>query len=254
MLLPVHTGGEWQMRVAVVSPHLDDAVLSVGGTIHGLTARGASVTVVTVFAGDPDASTPPSYWDAARGEASQGAAVRVRRREDEAATAELGARALALPWPDSGYVAARDPAAIWQQLGPPLDESDAVLLPGWPLSHADHRYATLLTLERIDRRRPIVFYAEEPYATEPITLLKGAVRNRTVAPLRHALGAEIRWRRNPIDSAGRAAQRRALVKYRGELQTLGFRGRWGRAYRRVAGGEWLGTCESSVVLDSLGLM
>jgi glycosyltransferase involved in cell wall biosynthesis/LmbE family N-acetylglucosaminyl deacetylase len=36
------------------SPHLDDAVLSCGGTIHSLVSQNKSVSVITVFAGDSD--------------------------------------------------------------------------------------------------------------------------------------------------------------------------------------------------------
>jgi LmbE family N-acetylglucosaminyl deacetylase len=241
------------MSVTVVSPHLDDAVLSVGGTIHGLTRGGVDVEIVTVFAGDPDALTPPSYWDATRGEVTQGAAVRARRREDQAAAAELGATTKALPWPSSGYAAARDPDAIWNELGPAVASADLTMLPGWPLRHADHRYTTMLVLERLDRDAPIAFYAEQPYAAEPVTLLKGKLRNRTVAPLRHAYGAEIQWRRKRLDAASRAAQQRALAHYAGELQNMGIRGRWGRLVRMLTGGEWLGIGPHMVVPPELGL-
>jgi LmbE family N-acetylglucosaminyl deacetylase len=241
------------MKVAVVSPHLDDAVLSVGATIRRLTRGGADVVIATVFAGDPEAATPASYWDATRGEMTQGAAVRVRRREDEAAGRELGATTVALPWPDSGYVGARDPDAIWSQLCEVVAPADVVLLPGWPLSHADHRYATLLTLERGRGSLPVVFYAEQPYAAEPITLLKGWLRNRTVAPIRHACGGEIRWRRQRVDRDARRAQDRALTCYGGEVANLGVRGRWGRLVRRVSGAELLGVGPKSRVPSELQL-
>ena len=241
------------MRVVVVSPHLDDAVLSVGGTIFGLTEAGAEVSIVTVFGGDPAALTPPSYWDASRGSGTQGEAVYRRRREDELAATELRARTTALPWPDSGYAGRRDPDAIWAELGPLVQTADLTLLPGWPLNHGDHRYATTLVLDRLDHGAPIVFYAEQPYAAEPLVVLKGIVRNRTVAPLRHAYGSEITWRRRPLDVAERAAQQRAAARYSGELKNLGLRGRWGAFARRLSGGEWLGLSRETSVPAELGL-
>ena len=241
------------MKVAAVSPHLDDAALSVGGTISALSRRGAHVTIVTVFAGDPRSEAPASYWDATRRQPTQGAAVRLRRGEEERAVAELGASAVALPWPDSGYPGRRDPEAIWQQLHPILGDADLMLLPGWPLSHADHRYTTMLVMERLDRNAPIVFYAEQPYAAEPVTMLKGAIRNRTVAPLRHAYGGEIRWRRSRFDTTARRAQDRALSHYGGELANLGLRGRWGQLVRRLNGGEWLGVGEHTELPSEFGL-
>lgn len=226
------------MFVTVVSPHLDDAVLSVGATINLLARDGVDVSVVTVFAGDPEAGTPASYWDASRGE-TQGEAARQRRDEDEAALTELGARGSALPFADSGYVSARHPDAIWDRLAPALDSADLILLPGWPLGHADHRYATMLVLERVDAAMPIAFYAEQPYASNPVTHLKGIVRNRTVAPLRHAYGSGIRWSRQRLDRQCRDAQRRALRHYTGELKNLGPRAVMASAGRRLSG-EWLG--------------
>jgi LmbE family N-acetylglucosaminyl deacetylase len=239
------------MRVTVVSPHLDDAVLSVGGTIHGLTRRGTDVTIATIFAGDPQANSPASYWDAARGD-TQGEAVRERRQEDEDAAAMLGASAVALPWPDSGYVGHRDPDAIWVGLAPYVQGADVTLLPGWPLQHADHRYAALLVLERIAATAPVVFYAEHPYAAEPATLLKAAVKHHIVAPLRHAYGADIRWARHRLDPASAQAQQRAVQCYAGELVNLGIRGRWGGLYRRGAG-EWLGVGQRGPIPQCLGL-
>ena len=239
------------MRLTVVSPHLDDAVLSAGGTIYEMVRRGVEVTIVSLFAGDPDASSPPSYWDAGRGE-SQGVAVRQRRDEDRAAAAELGASVIALPWADSGYVGVRNPDAIWQAIEPTIGAAAATLLPGWPLSHADHRYATMLVLERIDASTPIAFYAEQPYAAEPVTLLKGMVRRHTVAPLRHAYDADIRWHRNRLSVDTHRAHARAVAHYAGEVQNLGIRGRWGGLYRRFVG-EWLGIGQKVPLPPELGL-
>jgi LmbE family N-acetylglucosaminyl deacetylase len=234
-------GWRRKMRVIVVSPHLDDAVLSVGGTIRRLTRSAVEVSVVTVFAGDPDAATAVSYWDASRGQ-TQGAAARQRRDEDQAALGELGACALALPFADSGYVGAREPDEIWSHLRPAVDSADLVLLPGWPLTHADHHYVMMLVLERIDSEMPIVFYAEQPYASYPIKLLKGVVGDRTEAALRHAYRAGVHWRRQRLDQECREAQRRALAKYVGELENLGLRAMLAKVGHWLSG-EWLGIGE-----------
>ncbi|MDP9436492.1 MAG: PIG-L family deacetylase, partial [Actinomycetota bacterium] len=47
-------GPAWRGRVAVVSPHLDDAVFSLGASIRGAVRRGTRVEVLTVLAGLPD--------------------------------------------------------------------------------------------------------------------------------------------------------------------------------------------------------
>jgi LmbE family N-acetylglucosaminyl deacetylase len=229
--------GQGGVSVVVVSPHLDDAVLSIGGTIHSLTRRGADVVVATIFAGDPDSSSPASYWDCPRGN-TQGEAVRQRRAENEAAVLELGASAVTLPWADSGYAAAREPDEIWAALGGLVQTADVTLLPGWPLSHADHRYATLLTLDRLGNGCPVGFYAEQPYASEPVTMIKAPIRHRNAVTLRHSYPG-VRWRRRRLERTDVQAQARARGRYAGEIAKLGYRARWAHVHHRI-GGEWLG--------------
>ena len=80
----------------VLSPHLDDAALSIGGLIAGFTAAGEAILVVTVAAGSPLPHMILSPFAAALHRAwglSSTEAVARRRREDEAAMATLGAEA-----------------------------------------------------------------------------------------------------------------------------------------------------------------
>jgi LmbE family N-acetylglucosaminyl deacetylase len=90
-------------EVLVVSPHLDDAVLSAGGRIAHLATAGARVTVFTVFAGVP---TPP-YSSVARAfHRSWGLddnAVHHRREEDRRAIDHLMANAVHGDYPDAIY-------------------------------------------------------------------------------------------------------------------------------------------------------
>lgn len=98
-----------------LSPHLDDAVLSCGGTIGRLTRSGEAVLVLTVFAGDP----APPYSRLARrlhrqwGDPPQ--PVRLRRAEDAAANARLGAVPSYEDLPDSIY--RRDRQGAWMYTG-----------------------------------------------------------------------------------------------------------------------------------------
>ena len=86
--------------VAVLSPHLDDAILSLGAAISG--ARG-DVRVVTVFAGDPDSTLAAGEWDSRAGFRTVGEAARARREEDALACADVGARPVWLPFVDDQY-------------------------------------------------------------------------------------------------------------------------------------------------------
>src|SRR3712207_8859213 len=75
----------WSGRVAVVSPHLDDAVLSLGASMHAAARRGARVEAVTVLAGDPASTTPADDSNRRAGFATAGEAARLRREEDRRA-------------------------------------------------------------------------------------------------------------------------------------------------------------------------
>jgi LmbE family N-acetylglucosaminyl deacetylase len=72
-------------EVVVISPHLDDAVLSA----YAVLTAGLPATVVTVFAGVP-APGPASPWDRASGFADARDAALARRAEDVAALDALG--------------------------------------------------------------------------------------------------------------------------------------------------------------------
>jgi LmbE family N-acetylglucosaminyl deacetylase len=89
--------------VLVVSPHLDDAVLSIGGRIADQVAAGATVTVFTVFAGvvQPPFSPVAREYHELWGLPSD--PVGFRRGEDTAALGVLGATARHGDFPDCIY-------------------------------------------------------------------------------------------------------------------------------------------------------
>jgi LmbE family N-acetylglucosaminyl deacetylase len=79
------------MRHIYLSPHLDDAVLSCGGTMHGQIAAGEEVVVVNVFAGSPDY---PEYSTYARRQhrkwGSRDGSMATRLAEDQAVLDQMG--------------------------------------------------------------------------------------------------------------------------------------------------------------------
>ena len=88
-------------RTVVVSPHFDDAVQGAGL----LLARHPGSTVITVFGGRPPAyPEPPSEWDALGGFASGDDVVALRRDEDAAALAAVGAVPHWLDFADHQYL------------------------------------------------------------------------------------------------------------------------------------------------------
>jgi LmbE family N-acetylglucosaminyl deacetylase len=134
--------------VLVVSPHLDDAVLSCAGLIAGA----PDTTVLTAFAGFPparDETTPAQFlpgttaWDQASGFAAGDDVVGLRRAEDRAALAHLGGVPQWLDFLDSQYVIepgeSAGPADIAAGIRAAIDDLHPATI-AFPLglSHTDH--------------------------------------------------------------------------------------------------------------------
>ena len=149
-------------RVVVISPHLDDAVLSLGAGISWAARHEADVTVLTVLAGDPASTEPAGAWDRRAGFASAGEAARVRRLEDERACELLRAQPVWLPFSDHQY----GRGGTDDEIRAAVLEAVAgahVLLPGFPLAHDDHAWLHRLLDGAFPADR-VELYAEQPYA------------------------------------------------------------------------------------------
>lgn len=122
--------------VVVISPHLDDGVLSCGQLLH----HRPGSTVVTVFAGMPHRWVTTPY-DRGCGFESSAQAIRVRRGEDRGACRLLDAGTVHLDWLDGQYRAdAVDPRALSVDLREAVIDGDnepAVFAP-LGLGHPDH--------------------------------------------------------------------------------------------------------------------
>jgi LmbE family N-acetylglucosaminyl deacetylase len=161
------------VRVLAVSPHLDDATFSVGGTLAALTASGHEVTVVTCFT----ASVPEPAGFALACQLDKGLPADVdylalRRAEDAAAMAVLGATAVHLGLPEAphrGYTSAADLFTgvhegddVWRSLTAALERHDADLwlAPQALGGHVDH-VQVLRAVARLDR--PVLWWRDSPY-------------------------------------------------------------------------------------------
>jgi LmbE family N-acetylglucosaminyl deacetylase len=235
--------------VVVLSPHLDDAALSVGATIAASTAAGADVHVITVFANDPAAPGPAGRWDAACGFATAAAAAAGRRDEDARACAILGAHPHWLAFADRDSAAAAEGDEVWAAVTELAGPADIVLAPGWPLHHADHAWVARAVAQRPRPAPRCGLYVEQPYAVDgPLLAL---TRKRagslspvpgTADPLAGLLGPP-RWRTMRPRASELRAKHRAIGAYRSQLHELGpfARGRIA-AYEAVLGCEaiwWL---------------
>jgi LmbE family N-acetylglucosaminyl deacetylase len=161
------------VRVLAVSPHLDDAAFSAGGTLAAFAAAGHEVTVLTCFT----ASVPHPAGFALACQLDKGLAADVdylalRRAEDAAAMAVLGAAPVHLGLPEAphrGYTSAADLFAgvhdgddVWRSLGGALEERDADLwlAPQALGGHVDH-LQVLRAVATLDR--PVLWWRDSPY-------------------------------------------------------------------------------------------
>lgn len=185
------TNGQ-RLRYIYISPHLDDAVLSCGGSIAAQAAAGADVVIATLFTRDPDLAACSDLAVALHarwGDPEHPYAP--RRAEDIAAAELLGARAIHLALPDAIYRNGSggapfypDEAAVFGPLHPADQEvvgalkatlEQLVVKPEpvmlcFPLSvggHVDHRLTFQASRVLAGRRLPHVrlcYYEDFPYA------------------------------------------------------------------------------------------
>jgi hypothetical protein len=150
------------MVPVILSPHLDDAVLSCW---HVLTQPG-EVMVINVFAGVPANLDGPAWWDQYTGATDSGERVRERIEEDRRALALAGRSAVNLSFLDEQY---RDED---QPLGELIEQIERLLVPGAHIyapaalaNHTDHALVRAAALELRRLEFAVSVYADLPHAT-----------------------------------------------------------------------------------------
>ena len=162
------------MRVLAVSPHLDDAVFSVGATLARLADAGHEVTVLTCFtASVPDPTGFALACQTDKGLPPEVDYLALRREEDRAATAVVGAAPVHLPLaeaPHRGYGSApalfagvRPDDLAWQDVRAALHARDADLwlAPQGLGGHVDHLQVVRAVAAL---GRPTLWWRDAPYA------------------------------------------------------------------------------------------
>ena len=205
-------GAEQRGSLLVVSPHLDDGVLSCGR----LLASRPGAVLATVFAGRPEPPLPLSTWDAASGFADGDDVVACRQQEDYRACAALGADPVWLPFLDAQYTTSDTPhEQLIDAIGRTLDAYEpAIAAIPLGLFHSDHRSTSDAAFEAAGRRRQMrtIVYADWPYSH-----IDGAIPRR-VSELH---GGRVRL--TPTGWAGHGshacaeAKRQAIGCYRSQL-------------------------------------
>jgi LmbE family N-acetylglucosaminyl deacetylase len=185
----------------VVSPHLDDAVLSAWLVLR----RSPRARVVTCFAGLPESGAVGS-WDGAGPRA-----VEARRAEDLRALAMTGSEPVHLDLLDAQYRRGSEPARehhpegahpdqadeeelvarLAAALEPHLRSADEVWLPAALGGHVDHALTRRAALAAGSEHALRHVYADLPYGGQPAWPVRIAPgpRNAAVALASRALGA-----------------------------------------------------------------
>lgn len=146
--------------VVVLSPHLDDAVLSCWHLLQGH----GEVTVINVFTASPPAGTPVPEWDRLTGTRDPVRRMEERRAEDRLALSRAGRAGQALGLLDAQYrhealTASAVTAAIARLLAP----NSVLHAPAALGGHPDHGLVRDAALELMHSGHDLVLYADLPH-------------------------------------------------------------------------------------------
>lgn len=168
--------GRWMSEVrisgpvVVLSPHFDDAALSVSGILSCLAEP---VLMVTVCGGVPSTDDDhPAEWDARCGFETASAAAARRAAEDAESCRTLGFQSLHLGERDSAYASdmrggRRPMPRLREYLADQLDSGHTVFVPLGVGSHPDHTSVRRAALETLSTMgvTTVWAYADLPYAS-----------------------------------------------------------------------------------------
>jgi len=203
--------------VAVLSPHLDDAVFSCGELI----AASGEAVVATVCAGMPPSAETLTEWDAVCGFGSARHAITARREEDRAALSALGAAPEWLEFCDAQYGEPVDRAQLESKFAAVIERSGAatIVVP-LGLFHDDHLTAAGVALSLLPRfpDRRWIAYEDVPYRR-----INGLVQRRLAALLAKRIVATPRG--SPEGCS--PLKRSAVLCYESQLRGLASPGRLG---------------------------
>ncbi len=214
-----------EVRIAVLSPHLDDAVLSAWSVLRGP----EEVHVVNVCSGlPPDDLLSP--WDRLTGATSSHARMLERLREDREALSRAECQATALDFPEAQYRRGPlDSEALDGALDRVLDGVAETWAPAGIGGHEDHLQVreAALKLAR-NSGSALKLYADVPYAVrfgwpgwvsgqddDPHLVVEEWWRRFLPADL------ELSVRRHPLSADEVERKLHALAAYRTQLPGLG---------------------------------
>jgi hypothetical protein len=201
----------------ILSPHQDDAVLS----LWHLLAGPGDVTVLNVFGGSPNGHRGDGWWDRLTGADDSVERVRERHAEDRAALALAGQ-----------YRHADQPLEpIVDAIEAAVPDDALLLAPAAFDDHRDHLLVRDAALELRRRGKRVALYADVPHANVygwP-SWVTGADEDPYLDPAvlwQHAMNGsglsldDLSPQVHALDEAAEAAKREAVLRYRTQVPAL----------------------------------
>ena len=209
----------------ILSPHLDDAVLSCWHVLGGP----GDVTVITVFAGSPPSESGASWWDRLTGAKDSAARMEERRAEDREALRVAGRTAVHLDFLDQQYEPVdQSVERIVSRLRELIDTDPVVYAPAALGDHDDHEQVRAAALELAASGQTVHLYADHPHAVRggwPTWISDTDAGREVVARWDQRLGglelAGTRPTIHHLDAAEQQQKLRAVSAYRTQIRALG---------------------------------
>jgi LmbE family N-acetylglucosaminyl deacetylase len=214
------------IETVILSPHLDDAILSCW---HTLAATG-EVAVINVFAAIPAPDQPLSWWDRITSASNSAARMRERLAEDQRALALAGRQAVNLEFLDDQY---RDGSQSLEQIVDALRHclapATGILAPAGIGEHPDHLLVRAAAITLRHDGHTVALYAELPHAIRHgwprrIEGSRPAPVGSAEIDWEHALaavdGALLTPTIHPLSARVRAKKLEAIHAYRTQLDAL----------------------------------
>jgi len=189
----------------VISPHLDDAVLSLGQMMSA-----SPSTIITVFAGDPPEGIDLSPYDDSCGFRSSKLAMEARRQEDLRAAAILQCNAIHWEFSDGQYGVMPDKREIAARLKKLMSTNRGAFFVPLGLVHPDHRTVATCALaawQTLETPRDLFIYEELPYR-----VLQPAEAVNKLEDLR-AMGVRMQEYPYPLEAGDLTRKRDAIARY-----------------------------------------
>jgi LmbE family N-acetylglucosaminyl deacetylase len=237
--------------ILILSPHFDDAVLSLGGLLAD--RNGASKAVATFFgnAPDPDATT---NWDRMSGFSSASQATAARKEENLQALAILGTESIELPYFDSQYGGRRPTQEeLSRAIIGLLDRfpgkleiyGPAIFADG--VTHPDHKLLHEafmgVAAHDADQRHRFFVYEDFPYVLK----FRGNSAISLIDLFSRTLAGAPRQEKAPLTYRDTQLQAAALQKYASQIKAFSSFGEdllsESRSYASSRCGRWTGACE-----------